>query len=363
MRYVPIVLTGLCLLARPAFADITIGLAGPLTGQYAALGEQMRHGAEQAVADINAAGGVNGQKLVLSESDDACDPKQAVAVANQMANAGIKFVVGHACSGASIPASKVYAEENIVMISPVSTNPELTDAGLTNVFRTCGRDDQEGVAQANYVLKHFPGQKVAIVDDNTAVGLDLSEQFKKNLNAGGEQEVLFDNYTPGEQDYSALIAKLKQKDVQVLEVGGYHVETGLITRQLRQQGSAIQVISDDALATDEFWSITGPAGEGVLFSFEPDVSKHPDVQPIIERMRKSGHEPETYEFYAYAAVQAFADAIRRAGTDPTKVEAALRQGPIKTVIGTIGFDAKGDVTGSSYVIYRWHNGKYEETGG
>jgi len=356
------VLSVALLAALPAKADITIGLAGPLTGSYASLGDQMRHGTRQAIADINEAGGINGEKLVLREGDDACDPKQAVAVANQMINANVKFVIGHGCSGSSIPASKVYAEENIVMISPVSTNPDLTEAGLTNVFRTCGRDDQEGEVQAKYVLRHFHDKKIAALHDNTAVGRSQAEQFIKNLNAGGVKEVLFDSYTPGEKDYSALVAKLKQHGVQVLAIGGYHVEVGLIARQLKQQGTDIQIIGGDALATQELWSITGAAGEGLLMSFSPDPTKHPETKPIIERMRKAGHEPESYEFYSYAAVQAMAEGIRRAGKDPIKVAAALRREPIQTVIGKIGFNAKGDTIGSSYVIYRWHDGKYVEAG-
>jgi branched-chain amino acid transport system substrate-binding protein len=353
-------LVTLLFLSAPAYADITIGLAGPLTGPVAELGEQMRLGAEQAVADINASGGVNGEKLVLHESDDACDPKQAVVIANQMVNTGIKFVVGHACSGTSIPASKIYNEENILMITPTSTNPVLTEAGLKNVFRTCGRDDEEGAVQAQYVLKHFPGKKVAIIHDNSAVGLDLAEQFRKNLNKGGAKEIFFDSYVPGEKDYSTLITKLKQMGAQVLVIGGYPVETSLIARQIRQQGAQIQVIGDDALATPEFWTIAGANGEGVLFTYQPDPRKLPGTKKMTEEMRKAGHEPEGYEFYAYAAVQVIVEGIKRAGNDPAKAAVALRQTPVPTVLGTIGFDAKGDVKGSNYVLYSWHDGKYAQ---
>ena len=132
-------------LSAAAFADITIATAGPMTGQYASFGAQMKAGAEQAVEDINAAGGVNGEKLVLEIGDDACDPKQAVAVANQMASKGVKLMAGHFCSGSSIPASAVYAEEGIIQISPASTNPKFTDERPgEGIFRVCGRDDQQG---------------------------------------------------------------------------------------------------------------------------------------------------------------------------------------------------------------------------
>ena len=134
-----------------AAEEILIAVAGPMTGQYASFGEQMRRGAEMAVADINATGGVLGKKLKLTVGDDACDPKQAVAVANKFASQGVKFVAGHFCSGSSIPASKVYTEENILQISPASTNPKLTEEGGPNVFRTCGRDDQQGIVAGNFM--------------------------------------------------------------------------------------------------------------------------------------------------------------------------------------------------------------------
>ena len=135
--------------------EIVVAVVGPMTGQQATFGAQMKAGVVQAVADVNEAGGVLGKKLKLEIGDDACDPKQAVAVANKMVGKGVKLVVGHFCSGSSIPASKVYTEEDIIQISPGSTNPKLTDEGGYNVFRTCGRDDQQGEVAGNYIAKHF----------------------------------------------------------------------------------------------------------------------------------------------------------------------------------------------------------------
>jgi len=349
------------LMGGSAYADIPIGLAGPLTGQYAAFGEQMKRGAEQAVVDLNGKGGILGEKLVLREGDDACDPKQAVTVANDLMSGGVKFVVGHFCSGSSIPASKVYAEEGAVMISPSSTNPALTDAGLSDVFRVCGRDDQQGVVDGEYILKHFANKKVAVIHDNSTAGRGQAEQVKQTLNANGVTEVLFDSYMPGQRDYATLISKLKRAGAAVLFIGGYHTEAGLITRQIKEQNAQIQVMGGDALMTDEFWSIAGNAGEGVLMSFSPDPRKKPEAQDAIAALRKGGYEPEGYTLYSYAAVQAIADAIKRAGkADPIKVAQLLHQGAIKTVLGDIGFDAKGDVTGATYVLYRWHDGKYAQ---
>src|SRR6195952_4165036 len=153
-----------------AQAQIRIATVGPMTGNYAAVGAQMKAGAEQAVADINKAGGVNGQQLVLEVGDDACDPRQAVSVANQMASRKVVFVAGHYCSGSSIPASKVYAEEGVLQISPASTNPRYTDEGSWNTFRVCGRDDQQGAIAGAFIAKNFKGQRIAILHDNQAYG-------------------------------------------------------------------------------------------------------------------------------------------------------------------------------------------------
>ncbi|MCB1477410.1 MAG: branched-chain amino acid ABC transporter substrate-binding protein, partial [Rhodobiaceae bacterium] len=246
-------------MATAAWADdIMVATAGPMTGQYASFGEQMKNGAELAVEEINAAGGVNGKMLKLSVGDDACDPKQAVAVANKFVGEGVVFVAGHFCSGSSIPASAVYAEEGIVQISPASTNPKLTDerAG-PGVYRVCGRDDQQGAVAGAYIADKFAGKKVAIIHDKTAYGKGLADETKKALNAAGMEEAMYEAYTAGEKDYTALVSKLKAEGIDVLYVGGYHTEAGLIVRQMREQGMDTQLISGDALVTDEYWGITG----------------------------------------------------------------------------------------------------------
>ena len=200
---------------------ITIGVAGPISGSEAVFGEQFVHGAKKAVADINAKGGVLGQKLNLVIGDDACDPKQAVSVANDMASKGAVFVAGHYCSGSSIPASDVYSESGIVQISPASTNPEFTERGLANVFRVCGRDDAQGPTAAQYIARKFPGKKIAVVDDKSTYGKGLADEFAKSLNAMGIKEVLHESITAGEKDYSPLVSKLKQADADILYFGGY----------------------------------------------------------------------------------------------------------------------------------------------
>ena len=353
-------LMALALGASTAQAEIVVATAGPLTGQYASFGEQMRAGAEMAVADINAAGGVLGQQLVLELGDDACDPKQAVAVANQMVNKGVVFMAGHFCSGSSIPASAVYDEEGIVQISPASTNPKLTDEGGPGTYRVCGRDDQQGIVAGNYIADNFPGARVALLHDKTAYGKGLADETRKQLLARGVEEGMYEAYTAGEKDYAALVSKMKADNIDIIYIGGYHTEAGLILRQARDRGLEAQLISGDALVTQEYWQITGDVGEGTLMTFSPDPRKNPDAAPIVKRFRDAGIEPEGYVLYTYGAVQAWAQAAEAAGTtDFDAVVEALNTGQFSTVLGDIGFDDKGDVTAPGYVFYVWSNGSYD----
>ncbi|MBP0614309.1 branched-chain amino acid ABC transporter substrate-binding protein [Jiella mangrovi] len=347
--------------ASAAFADITIGVAGPMTGQYASFGEQLKIGAEQAVADINAKGGVNGEMLKLSVGDDACDPKQAVAVANQFASEGVPFVAGHFCSGSSIPASQVYADEQIVEISPASTNPDFTDKRPGDgIFRVCGRDDQQGEVAAKYIADNFKDKKIAIINDKTAYGAGLANETEKNLKADGMEPALVESYTAGEKDYTALVTKMKQAGIDLVYIGGYHTEAGLMARQMREQGMKTVIMSGDALVTDEYWAITGDAGEGTLMTFSPDPRKNEAAKPVVEELEKKGETAEGYVLYTYAAIQAWADAAEEAkSTDYDKVVEALNSGTFNTVIGDLKFDSKGDVTLPGYVVYEWKGGKYD----
>ena len=346
-----------------AQAQIRIAVAGPMTGQYAVFGAQMKAGAEAAVAAINAAGGVLGQQLALEVGDDACDPRQAVSVANQFAGRGVKFVAGHFCSSSSIPASKVYLEEGILQISPASTNPRFTDEGGWNTLRVCGRDDQQGQVAGAYIAKEYAGRKLAILHDNSAYGKGLADETKKAANAAGFRETLYAAYTPGERDYSALVSRLKQAGIDLIYIGGYHTESGLILRQAREQGMNVTLIGGDALVTNEFWQITGPAGQGTLMTFASDPRQRPAAKAVVDQFRARNFDPEGYTLYTYAAIQIWAAAAQKAGsTDPQKVAQALKaQGNSwDSVLGKISFNAKGDVTVPDYVFYIWNNGTYAQ---
>ncbi|HEY2530097.1 MAG TPA: branched-chain amino acid ABC transporter substrate-binding protein [Xanthobacteraceae bacterium] len=350
-------------LAGPAMAqDIPVAVAGPMTGEYATFGRQMRNGAEQAVADLNAAGGVLGHKLALQIGDDACDPKQARSVAEKLAEAKVAVVIGHYCSSSSIPASDAYLDGNILQITPASTNPLFTDRGLWNTFRVCGRDDQQGGFAAGFIVKNFKGKRIAIIDDKSTYGKGLADQVRKALNADGVKEKLDESYNQGDKDFTALVSKLKLNNIDIVYVGGYHQEAGLIVRQMRDQGLQTVLMSGDALADHEFSSITGPAGQGVLFTFGLDPRKRPSAAAVVKAFRDKGIDPEGYTLYTYAAFQIWAQAAAKAGTlDPQKVAAVMHGSAWDTVLGPLSFDKKGDLTSISWAVYRWDKqGNYDE---
>ena len=342
-----------------AWADIIVGVAGPLTGPNAAFGAQLQKGAEQAAADINAAGGINGEMIKVVLGDDVSDAKQGVSVANKFVADGVKFVVGHFNSGVSIPASEVYAENGILQVTPASTNPQFTERGLWNTFRVCGRDDQQGAVAGAYIAEKFKDGKIAVVHDKTPYGQGLADETKKAMNGLGITEVVYEGITPGEKDYSALIAKMKEAGVTVVYFGGLHTEAGLIIRQMADQGLKATLMSGDGITSNELASIAGDAVNGTLMTFPPDPRKNPNAADAVKKFRDAGFEPEAYTLYSYAALQTIAAGAKAAASvDPMAVGEAMKaKGPFPTVIGDIGFDAKGDITRPDYVMYTWKKGE------
>lgn len=348
--------------AGTALADISVATVGPITGQLAALGEQYSQGAKKAVEDINKAGGILGEKLVLEIGDDACDPKQAVSVANQMASKGVKFIAGHLCSGSSIPASKVYEEEGILQITPASTNPKFTDEGGWNVARVCGRDDAQGRVAGAFLAKNYAGKKVAIVDDKSAYGKGLADETRKAMNAAGLTEVLNESINAGEKDYSALVSKLKDAGVEAVYFGGYHPEAGLILKQMGEQGLNARLLSGDSMNSAELWTIAGKAAENLIFTFAPEPRNIPEAKAIVEEFKAAGYDPEGYTLYTYAAFQMYKQAAEATNsTDNKKIAEWLRAGnATQTVLGEIKLDSKGDLVNPVYVWYTFKDGKYFE---
>ena len=342
--------------------EIVIGVAGPMSGDLAVFGDQLRNGAEQAVADLNAEGGVLGKQLRLVVGDDQCDPKRAVAQASNLVKQGVVFVDGHFCSGSSIPASKVYEEAgNVVQITPSSTNPRLTEDGIKTLFRTCGRDDRQGTFAGTWLVQNYPGKPIAVIDDDSPYGAGLARETERTMTSKGAKPALRDAYRQRQGDFSTLIGKLKAANIAAVYVGGYHDDIGRLVKQARAQGFTGDFAAADAINTSEFWKITGPAGEGVRFTDASSQVNLVSAKDAVAKFRAAGIEPEGYTLGSYAAVQAWATAAERAGTtDAAKVADVLHAGGISTVIGDLAWDANGDLVHVSYAWYVWHNGGYTE---
>ena len=342
-------------LAGTATAQVKFGMAGPITGPSAATGAQMKNGVEQAAIDINAAGGILGQKITVSYGDDVSDPKQGVSVANKFAADGVKFVIGDYNSGVTIPSSEVYQENGILQITPASTNPTVTERKMWNIFRVCGRDDQQGAVAGEYILKHFKGKKIAIVHDKTTYGKGLADETKKALTKGGMKEVLYEGVNTGEKDFSALVSKIKSSGADLVYWGGLYTEGGLIVRQMRDQGVKAPLMGGDGITSDEFASVGGPGVEGTLMTYGPDPRSKPEAKKVVEEFRAKKFEPEAYTLYSYAGVQIIKQAAEAAKSlDPKKVAEKMHSGlHFKTVLGDISYDKKGDITKLDYVMYIW----------
>jgi branched-chain amino acid transport system substrate-binding protein len=343
-----------------AHADIKVGLIAPLTGPVAAIGAQIKNGAETAIEEINKKGGVNGEKLVLEIVDDAGEPKQGVSAANQLIADDIRFVVGPVTSGVSIPASVAFAENGILMVTPTATTPELTSRGLSTVFRTCGRDDQQADVAAKFVVEKFKDKKIAILNDKGQYGKGLADAFKASLNAAGITEVFNDALTAGDKDFSALVTRLKSEGTEVLYFGGYHPEAGLLVRQMKDAGMTVQLIAGDGLSNSEFVTTGGDAANGTIFTNAADSLKNEDSKAAAGALVAKNIPAEAFTLNAYAAVEVIAAGITKAGStdDAEAVAAALKDGSgIKTAIGEVTYGETGDLSSQSFSVYKWEDGK------
>jgi branched-chain amino acid transport system substrate-binding protein len=343
-----------------AHADITVGLIAPLTGPVAAIGAQIKNGAETAIEEINKKGGVNGEKLVLKIADDAGEPKQGVSAANQLIADDIRFVVGPVTSGVSIPASVAFAENGTLMVTPTATSPELTARGLSTVFRTCGRDDQQADVAAKFVVENFKDKKIAILNDKGQYGKGLADAFKASLNAAGITEVFNDALTAGDKDFGALVTRLKSEGTEVLYFGGYHPEAGLLVRQMKDAGMNVQLIAGDGLSNSEFITTGGDAANGTIFTNAADALKNADSKAAADALIAKNIPAEAFTLNAYAAVEVIAAGIAKAGStdDAEAVAEALKDGTaIKTAIGELTYGETGDLTSQSFSVYKWEAGK------
>ena len=344
------------LVAAPVHADLRIGVAAPLSGSDAVFGTQIRIGVEQAVADINAAGGFLGQRASVVLGDDVGDPKRGSDIATGFVRDKVSLVVGPFSSSVTMPASAIYGAAGILEITPSATAPQITERSLNTVFRLGGRDDQQSLVAAQYLA----GQdtRIAILHDRTTTGKALADSVRKALAADGVKDVLYASIDKGDKDFSSLVARLKTSGAKVAFWGGTQTEAGLLARQLHDMGTAIVLMGGIGIASDEFATLAGGGAEGTLMMFPADPRQRPEAADLLQRLQAKGVEPDAYTFYAYAAIQIMQQAAAAARTlEPAALATAMHSGTVyKTVLGDVALDAKGDLTTPSYVITRWRKG-------
>ncbi|WBA82714.1 branched-chain amino acid ABC transporter substrate-binding protein [Endozoicomonas sp. GU-1] len=336
---------------------IKIALAGPVTGPVAQYGDMQFIGAKMAIEQINQAGGVNGKELEGVVFDDACDPKQAVAVANRIVNDDIRFVVGHLCSSSTQPASDIYEDEGVLMITAASTSPDITTRGYELIFRTIGLDSMQGPTAAKYIIDAVKPQKMAVIHDKQQYGEGLAASVRDEVQKAGVKVALYEGVTAGDKDFSALIAKLKKEDVDFVYYGGYHPELGLILRQSAEKGLDVKFMGPEGVGNKDISAIAGEASEGLLVTLPKSFDQDPANARLVEAFKARSEDPSgPFVFPAYSAVQVMADGMKlTASEDPEKVASSLRANNFKTPTGELGFDGKGDLKDFNFVVYQWHS--------
>ena len=344
-------------LGSGALADtLRIAIAGPVTGDVAQYGDMQIAGAKMAVQQINAAGGVNGRMLEAVIFDDACDPKQARSVASKIVNDGFRYVVGHLCSGSTQPASDVYEDEGILMITPASTNPEITERGLTMIFRTIGLDSDQGPTAGRYIADVIKPTTVAIIHDKQQYGEGIATAVRATLQDSGINVAMFEGISKGDKDFSALIAKMQKAGVDFVYYGGYHPELGLLLRQSAEKNLGARFMGPEGVGNADISTIAGQASEGLLVTLPPAFDQRAENADLVAAFKAADEDPSgAFVMTSYAAVQVIADAIARSGSeDPETLQAFLRENSFNTPMGEISFDDKGNLADFSFEIYSWH---------
>jgi branched-chain amino acid transport system substrate-binding protein len=345
------------LMCGVARADIVVGVAGPMTGTYATFGAQMLHGAQLAVDDINAKGGIAGEILLLQSEDDGCDNRQAETVAKSLVSKLANVVIGHFCSNPALAAARIYEAAGIPMIVPSASLPALTEAGLWNVVRIASRDDAQGEVAALRIAQDFPTGVVAVLSDGSAPNTALARRFTTNL---GKAPALALTFKPNAEDFDGLLNQIKAKRIDVIYLACSASDAGRIADGLQQLGVKAALFGADPLLDDQYWMKSGDAGEGTYVSFAGDPQSELDAKPVMKALQASGFDSNGATLPSYAAVQLFAAAAQTSNAKNGKAIASyLRSGkPVSTAIGALAFDAKGDVQPPRFVWYKWSNGAY-----
>jgi len=335
--------------------DIKVAVVGAMSGPVAQYGDMEFTGARQAIADINAKGGVKGNKLVAVEYDDACDPKQAVAVANKVINDGIHYVIGHLCSSSTQPASDIYEDEGVIMITPAATNADLTTRGYKMIMRTTGLDSDQGPTAAKYILEVVKPKRIAVVHDKQQYGEGLARSVQDSLKKHGGNVVFFDGITAGDKDFSTLVARLKKENVDFVYFGGYYPEMGQILRQAKQAGLNIQFMGPEGVGNSSLSNIAGAASEGMLVTLPKRYDQVPSNQPIVAALKAKKLDPTgPFVWTTYAAVQSLVNGMESAGMEPAAIVKDLKSKTVDTVMGPLSWDQKGDLKGFEFGVFKWH---------
>ena len=340
---------------------LKIGTMSPLTGPYAADGNDIANGAKAAVAVIESEGGIPGfDKIEVYPQDTACDPRQAVAAANKLINEGVAGVVGAYCSSSTIPASEALSEEDIPMLTPASTNEKVTERGLPYMFRVCGRDDDQSKIAGKFMTDYLKAKTVYIVDDKTTYSQGLAENVSKVATAGGIKVLSHDHVNQGDKDFSAVLTKIKAANPDVFYMSLQNSATGsLMAIQAKRFGLKCAILSQDAVYHPQFISIAKEAAEGVYLTFGFSDKGTPSYKKYINQYNKMFGKPGAYSGYAYDAAYVLLSAIKQArSTDPAKIKAEIMKMDFDGATKRIKFMENGD-SGSDYVIYKVAGGEFK----
>ncbi len=339
-----------------AQAQIKIAMVIPATGPLTQYGDMIKEGVSTAVEMVNAAGGVNGKKVETVIVDDACEPKQGPVAANRVINDKIHYVVGPVCSGAAIAAAPIYNNEGVVVVTPSATSPNLTDGkNFHYIFRTIGRDDQQGPAAAKFIAEKIKPKKVAVLHDKQAYGQGIASNVRDDLKKAGIDVVLFEGINAGDSDYSAVITKLKSAGVDFVYYGGYHPEMGLLLRQAGEQGLKVKMMGPEGVGNPEINAIAGPAVEGMLLTLPADFSTNPKNAAIVKAFKDKKRDPSgAFQLTSYAAAQVILDSIKAVGDNPAKVADHLHKTTFDTPLGPVAWDKKGDLKSFEFQVFQWH---------
>ena len=341
-------------LAAPASADIRIAVIAPLSGPYQTLGQEIKAGAQRAVADINAAGGIGGEMLKLDVADDVCRSDNAAAAATKAAARGDVFVVGHVCAAEGDAAATVYADKGLLAITPAITANDFTDHRPgPSILRLAARDDGQGAAAGAFLAKTYGRKRIAIVNDGSPYGKALAEAVVAGLNAAGVKEARSDSFEPGAKDHAGLVDVMIDDGIGVLYVAGYDGDAALIARAVKSRGADIVLVGGDALGTAEFGTAAGDAATGTLITSFTDWRSGKPAAAIAAALRADGIEPRGFVLPAYAAVQLFAAARGATGSSAGgELAGWLGSHSVDTVLGPVTFDAKGDAKLPFYQLFR-----------